>query len=55
MSHFPSARELAEEARAALRAQPDNPGELFQQLIDWGFINAILFQKFYCLLLDILA
>ena len=36
-----SPRELAEQAVTALRrARPDNPQELFQQLVERGWINA---------------
>ena len=38
--NYPSPRELAAEARAALLASPETPEEHFQRLIKCGFINA---------------
>jgi hypothetical protein len=36
---FPTARELAEEAREAFRRNPLKPGELFDGLVRLGLIN----------------
>jgi hypothetical protein len=36
---FPTARELANEAREALRRHPRKPGELFDRLVRLGLIN----------------
>jgi hypothetical protein len=40
MNSFPSPRELADEAREALRASPEDPKRHFQRLVEMGWINA---------------
>jgi hypothetical protein len=39
MNSFPSPRELADEAREALRASPEDPKRHFQRLVEMGWIN----------------